>query len=248
MKALHPFVAGVALACLPLTSHAFLFDAEVGAAGWSSSPSGWAAGGGEQLDVENDLGLDREVTGFVWAAFEPVLLPNVKLRYTPMSFSDTGNVSHSFDFDGTHFDASRDVETDITLDQLDATVYFQPLDNIVQLGLGLNVKLIEGDIHIRERGNPSHSSKADFSAPIPMLYAHAGVTLPFTGLSAKVEAAGVSYDDNRIIDATASLRYNVLPLVNVEAGYRLQELRAELDDIDVDMQIDGPYLSLVASF
>ncbi len=244
MKTWKSVAMGAVLALLPLSSHAFLLDAEIGAAAWSQAPSGSAeTSANNSVDVERDLGLDSEVSGFVWAVLEPALLPNVRVRYTPMSFS--GEETNSFQWRGQPL--TGNIVTDAELNQLDLTMYFQPLNNVVKLALGLNVKLVDGEFHVREKSQ-SVPRAISFSAPLPMLYAHAGVSVPLTGLSAKVEGAAIAYDDNRVVDITAGLRYKVLPLLHLEAGYRHQELRVDHDDIFVDMKVAGPYAGAVLRF
>ena|SRR5690625_271620 len=249
MRYLQTAVIGAVLALLPLSSHALLFNGEVGVAAWNQSLSGTAqSNGGEEVNVDNDLGLDGDVNGFVWAAFEPRLLPNVRLRYTPMSFD--GKENRTFQLLDQNWDG--DVETDVTLDQADVTVYFTPLNNVVTLGLGLNVKLISGHFEMTGEAQAApgvtQSERVSLDVPLPMLYAHAGLSLPFTGLSGKVEAMGISYDDNRLIDVTAGVRYRLMPLINLELGYRYQDIQVEEDDLEVDLKVDGLYLGVLARF
>ncbi|RFA30624.1 hypothetical protein CAI21_03650 [Alkalilimnicola ehrlichii] len=234
------------LALLPFSAQALLFDAEVGAAFWSHSPSGHMGTGDGNFDADDELGFGRENGFFGWAKFEPMLLPNIRVAYTPLDFDGSGRVDRTLRFGDIEVDAGQDVDSKLSLDQLDATIYIQPLSNVVSLGVGLNVRLMDGEAQVTANGQ---TDRISFSGPIPMLYGNAGVALPFTGLSANAEASAIAYSGNRLIDAQIGLRYHVAPFVRVEAGYRRYELKLDdFDDIDVDLSIDGPYLGLVARF
>jgi outer membrane protein len=252
MQFLKYAAAGAIMAALPLSAQAApLIDVEVGAALWSHSPSGWVSVEGDRFDLEDELGLGREQRGFVWALLQhPVpALPNVKLRYNPLSFSGTGTVTATRNFGPITIGGNTEVQSRAKLDHLDAILYYQPLDNWVSLGFGLNIKLFDGEFHIQETADPDNSHTETFSGPLPLLYLNAAFEFPATGLSVRFEGSGIAYSGNRIIDASAAVRYQVLPLLHVEAGYRRLELRIdEFDDIDADMRIDGPYAGLLLRF
>lgn len=235
------------------TAHAEFIGLEIGAAGWRAGPSGWiedeGTGGSGTADLERELGLDDEFGGFAWIRImHPIpLLPNVKLTYTPLKFDGSGTVGSGFQVGGVSF-AGEAVDAEAEINQIDATLFYEVLDNIVDLDVGLNVKVLDGYFKVTNR-TTGDTAEIDFNAPIPMLYANVGVNLPFTGLSAAVEGAGIAYSGNRLMDVKASLRYSFAGVIAVEAGYRRLQLKLDdVDDLSSDFTVDGPYLGVLARF
>lgn len=242
-----------ALLAVASTAHAEFIGLEIGAAGWRAAPSGWiedeGTGGSGMADLERDLGLDDEFGGFAWVrVMHPIpLLPNIKLTYTPLKFDGSGTVGGPFSIGGVNF-AGQQVRSEAELNQIDATLFYELLDNIVDLDVGLNVKVLDGYFKVTNR-TTGDTAEIDFNAPIPMLYANVGVNLPFTGLSAAVEGAGIAYSGNRLVDVKAGVRYSFAGVVAVEAGYRRLQLKLDdIDDLSSDLTVDGPYLGVMAKF
>ena len=77
------------------------------------------------VDVENDLDLESDTNANLSAYLEhPVpVLPNVRLNYTRIEQSGSGEVSTQFDL------VSGDVDSDLDLSQFDVTLYYEVLDN-----------------------------------------------------------------------------------------------------------------------
>lgn len=251
-----PLKAGLTalgILALPLSAQADIIGFEAGVSYWQQNPSGWIEDevGGTPADIEDDLSLDDESDFTFWAAFEhPIpLLPNIKLRHTPMDLSGSGNVSREFTFRGETYSANADVDSSLQLDQTDFILYYELLDNWVSLDLGANIKYIDGELNVTGTSAGATASETlSFSAPIPMLYGRALAALPFTGLSVGAEASGIAYSGNNLVDASAFLRYEVMVL-GVEAGYRYQQLELDdVDDVSADIEISGPYLGLYADF
>ena len=87
----------------------------------------------------------------------------------------------------------------------------------------------------------------------PLLYATAGVKLPFTGMSAKAEAVYSHGSDTRKTDVQAELQYdfidNLLVDVGAKIGYRLMQVDFEQDQRpDLQLEFKGPYIGLDIHF
>ncbi|MBL8321857.1 MAG: hypothetical protein JNJ93_06265, partial [Acinetobacter sp.] len=99
----------------------------------------------------------------------------------------------------------------------------------------------------------NYAAAQDVSASIPMLYAQAGVKLPFTGLSANAEVSVAGLDDERVTDAQAELKYNFIDSALVDAGaklgYRILDIQLEQDSSrEAKLKFKGPYIGLEAHF
>lgn len=254
---MHNIIKALGLAALLATStvaQAELIGIEVGIAGWQASPSGWVesekGSAFGQVDLERDLHLDDQTAGFAWVRLvHPIpLLPNLKVSYTPLKFEGSGRTDRSFSFGGgTPIGASEQVDSELQLNQWDAIFFYNLLDNLVELDLGLNIKVLDGSV--RATGETSGTTSVDFTVPVPMLYGRLGADLPFTGLYVGVEGSVLALDSHRIADAKAGIRYTFASVIGLEAGYRVLKLKLDdLADISADFEATGPYLGVMAKF
>ncbi len=239
-----------ALAASSIPAWADTAGVYLGTGTWSQDPNGDLRYQGDEIDVDDDLNLGSERQGYAWLALEhPVpLLPNIRLSGVNVQTQGRGSVTTSFDFGGQTFNVSEDIDSDVRLDQRDATLYYEILDNVVSIDLGLNIKYIDGDARIRSLTTATEASAA-FNAYLPMAYGRLAADLPFTGLSAGIEGSAVSYDGNHLVDYTLRAAYESKYRIGLEAGYRRQQLK--LDDVDevfTDLGIEGVFVGVFAHF
>lgn len=198
-----------------------------------------------------DLGLDEQDNDFYFVALEhPVpLIPNIRLQHNAISMSETGTVSQTFVLDGDPYVVSQEVVSNFDFSHTDATLYYEILDNWVNLDLGVTFRMFDGDISLR---SATASGSQDFDETIPMLYGKAQFNLPLTGFYVAAGGNYVSYDDSDVSDFQASLGYMSDGLVldfGVELG--LRNFSVELDDVsgvDADMELDGPFAQVYLHF
>lgn len=200
---------------------------------------------------KGEFSFDQKNQASVSVSIEhPVpVLPNVRLRYTALKGNDTQNVGQ-FEFGGKQF--TQDVNLDIDLTSTDLVLYYEVLDNVVSVDVGLAAKLIEGDIVAKEKPG-IHKETVSLDEAVPMAYVSAGAKLPLTGLSVKAEVAGVSYQGSRLTDAQAEIKYDFIdnPAIDlgIKAGYR--QITAKLEDVedtDADIEFKGPYVGVELHF
>ena len=72
------------------------------------------------------------------------LLPNIRAQHFAMDVDGSNVLSRSIEFNGETFNLSEDINTAIDLQQSDAVLYYEVLDNYLSLDLGLAVSFIEG--------------------------------------------------------------------------------------------------------
>lgn len=184
--------------------------------------------------INNQYDLDKKGTIQASIAFEhPIpIIPNVKLKYTKLD---------------TETEAKFDLtKTEINLDHIDLILYYEILDNVVKADVGIGATKLNGTVQ-------QFSRNINVDEYSPIIYAEAGVKLPFTGLSAKAEATYTNVNDVKITDAQAEFQYDFVKTIfldlGAKVGYRI--LNIELNDIDKsDMKFDfkGPYIGLNAHF
>lgn len=240
-------VAAGALALTPAVQAAPLVNVYAGAFTWNADVSGFVDTDGDRVDMEDDLGFDRSRQNVLYFGLEHFvpLVPNVRLRH--MALSDSGRATTAgFVFDGQAF--AGDVRSSFDLDMTDLTLYYTPLDNVVKLDAGLNVRRIDAEFDVRTEPAAIQGNETARET-FPMLHLGARVNLPFSGFYAGGEINTIRYDGSRIEDYTARVGWVSDFLLGVELGY--SHFNIKLDDIsglDADLEFGGPYLALSVSF
>ena len=200
---------------------------------------------GNQQDFDFD---DKNLSSFYIKVEHPVpLLPNIKLQRNSLNSNGNTTLNQTFVFDSQIFAVGTDVAQDVDLSNIDATFYYEILDNVVNADIGLGATSLNGDV------KTLGLSKTNIDKTVPVIYGSAGVKLPFTGLSAKGELLYSNFNDTKITDAQAELQYNfidnLLVDVGLKAGYRILDIK--LDDYeknDLKFNFKGPYIGLDVHF
>lgn len=234
---------------LATPAHADTLSISVGAGGWNESPSGTIQKKGDpaKVDVEKQLLFSSETQGYFFVTFEHFvpLVPNVRLLHTSLSHNGSG--SSSFVFDGQTF--SGNVVNDLKLTTTDLIAYYEILDNIVSLDLGVTVRKLDIDYTFKSTsGGSTVTSSNTVSQTVPMLYALVGAS-PWPDLIVSGEINYLSYAGNTLSDITAKVAYTTSFFVGFEAGYRKQTIT--LDDVDstnADITFDGLFVGAYVKF
>jgi len=216
---------------------------------YKHAPSGTVQYLGTPIDIENDLKWKEEGDIFLKAYFEHPLpiLPNIKVGYTEFGHSGSNLLGQSFRFGNTNYAMGVDTQSTFDLKMYDLTLYYELLDNWINIDAGLNVKYMDGKITVKS--NTGLSDETDFQVPVPMLYAKARFDVPTTDLSFQAEGNYVTYDGNTLYDVEAGVRYTLALGLGVEAGYKTMKLKLDdVDDLSVDSDFSGVYGKLVWDF
>lgn len=231
-------LAGGALMVSGSFATADILGVGVSASYWDSDLTGQAERNSDLVDVENDLDVSSDGNVNVEAYFEhPVpILPNVRLNYTRIEQSGDGTLSTGFD----DLSGGASVRSDLELTQLDGTLYYELLDNWVNLDVGLTVRSIDGELLIQDTGGTQVLTEV--SGALPMGYAAARFDLPLTGLSVGAQGNLISYDGDSISDFNAYGQFK-LSLLQLRAGYRQMSIDFEDSNNRLDVELGGPFIS-----
>lgn len=210
-------------------SHADTLSVSVGGGTWNESPSGYFQKTSDAInvDVNDSFFWEKESQGYFFATVEHFvpLLPNVRLMHTKIDHSGSG--ATSFTFDKIEYgDNVSNVSNEVSIETTDIIAYYEVLDNVVSLDLGLNIRNLNVDYNFVSP-NPTASAADSFSATFPMLYALVGIS-PWPDLIISGEMSYIAYSGSSMSDITAKIAYTTSFLVGVEAGYRKQNIT--LDD------------------
>ena len=233
---------------LAAPAHADFIGLKAGGGVWDFEPSGTFRYLGNDIDLKDDLKLKDEQQTYTFVVLEhPIpLIPNIKFSKTNLTTSGGGTLTASYTFGGTTYNVSDTVTTEMDLSHSDVTLYYELLDNIISLDLGLTGKMFDGKVEVTRAGVTT-STKVD--GTIPMVYAALGLSIPATGLSLVVEGSTLSVGDNSLSDVTTKISYESDYFLGVEAGVRAITL--ELDDLDSNysnMKFSGMFANLFLHF
>jgi outer membrane protein len=215
-----------------------------------TSLSGDLGAGSGSVDLENELGFDSGRQTVVYLGLEhPVpVLPNARLRLSMLSETANGQIQNNITFGGQPISGGTSVSSRFDLDYTDLTLYYTPLDLAVKVDVGLTVRQLDGDFVIQEQGNPANRGEASVSEVIPMLHVGAYGKLPFTGFYATGEINAIGYSGDKFMDVRAGVGWVSDFLLGVELGYGQLAVDFDLDDVQADMKVGGPYLALSLNF
>jgi len=239
---------GAFVALLPLTGFsATILGFQVGTGIWAHDPSGSIktdADIGVSADLKNDFKLSEEQEGYVYALLEhPVpLIPNFKLVNTKLT--STG-IDGGANFTFNNINYTADVSTALDMTQTDYILYWEILDNVISVDVGINAKQIDGEASISSTVNLD--TTAAFSGTIPMLYAAAEIMLP-SGFTVAAEVSTVSGGGTDITDATAKVTYTTDFGLGVEAGIRSQTYNIDIDAVQANMDFSGTFAGVYYKF
>lgn len=228
-----------------------IFGVYAGVGQWKSELSGDV--GITDTDFST-LGFEEENNNMFYIALEhPVpVLPNIMLKRTDLSTNGSATLQSNVQFDNVIFPAGTTLVTDIDMTHTDATFYYEILDNWLNLDLGLTARSFEGELLASNDDVVPLSETVELDAVIPLVYVKGQIDLPFTGFSIKGDVNAIAYSGDSISDISAAVAWHSNFLVvdlGVELGYRRMNLEIDdLGDLQTDLTLDGPYLSINAHF
>ncbi len=217
---------------------------------FNHDPSGNASYKGTSSNLEETFGFSEEQDLFFKAYLEHPfpLLPNIKLGHTTLSHAGSSRVEN-FTWGDIEIPAStpEDIVSNLSLDMTDVTLYYEVLDNWIEVDAGLTLRYINGDMSVSTEGKYDN---VDFSIWAPLLYGKARFNVPVTDLSFQLEANAISYWDMTAYDYELSARYTLTMGIGLEAGYKAFYIDSDdiVDGFHADMDFSGPYAAAIWDF
>lgn len=150
------------------------------------------------------------------------LVPNLRIDYTPdTSFSGSGNK--------------------VTFNQLDVTPYYEILDNVVDIDLGVSFKVLDGKV--------AGAVDESFNHVIPMGYVAVGIDIPGVPVRIAGDIRYVALSSDVLYDRRIKAVWKVMAGVEAKIGYRDESLTInDHFDLHTDMSIKGPFVGLGYTF
>jgi hypothetical protein len=223
----------------------------------------YADGGqaGTQVDVNNDLGLQKEKTERFGLQFQWGML-RFGGSYQTYDMSGSGNVPFDIRFGGINFSSSAQVSTDVNVELYTAELGLRLFrTSLFEIGVGVGLHYY--DMTFTMRGtevltNQSRTETANLTAPVPVGAVWGSVFIGPVTLDPKVEfmqSPRISGIKGITYDLSLAARLHVMPVlsVGVEVGYTMLDIDAEndgstSDNFSGDLDLKSTRISLVVGF
>ena len=176
-------------------------------------------------------------------------------RYIPIDISGSGTTTQTVDFGDFTFADSAKLDSSLTFDMYDAGVgihilNFDDLPVRIQVGLLLQVKLLDGDV--KATGTEAitgltQTESQDFTFPIPMVGARVNLGLA-DFLAVNLQGAAIAYSGDHLYDVEGRAEFSPLPFVGISAGYRYLNVTVDESDVNLDATFSGPFIEAFVRF
>ncbi len=129
----------------------------------------------------------------------------------------------------------------VSFQQIDITPYYEILDNVVDIDVGVTFKVLDGKVE--------GAINESFSEVIPMGYLGAAVSFPGLPLSLAGNVKYIGYDGDSFTDARIKAVWDIAAGVHAQAGYRYESLKIDdRFDMNTDVTFKGPFIGLGFTF
>jgi outer membrane protein len=209
---------------------------------------------GTTLDMEDDLGIDKENFPVVEAFFG---MGNHEFRfaYSQINLSGAKHINRPIIFDGNVYLPGAYVESDLNTNMFDLEYQYKflNLENILagfSLGLIGRIKYFDGNVEMRSSTPGSvNYSKENIQVPVPMIGLGLNIGILANILEARGKIVGMGYLDSYFYDGMAELSFTPVPFLNIHGGYRAMSIKIDdISDVYATMAFYGPYAGLTVSF
>ena len=198
------------------------------------------------IDLVDDLNANNPAqTSMVLILEHPIsILPNIRYQGYNLYSAESFGVNLETSNNASAANAGKTTTTNFDLDHEDIVLYYQLLNNWIDLDMGVDLKRFDGQVS--QAGTTG--SSIDVDETIPLLYLSARVDLPVNGLyvganiNANVVDLGLSQSTAQ--DSTIMLGYESGKGIGIEGG--IKSFSVELNDSDslnTNLEYDGLFLN-----
>lgn len=217
----------------------------IGAKYWSPDASGtFNSTSNGPISLQNDLGVqDSDRSTALSISIEHPLpgIPNLKYQGFELNSSGSSVTSSNLTFNRQTYATGSSISSTLDLSHNDIVLYYEVLDNWVNLDLGLDFKMFDGRVSIDDELG---SNSVDVNETIPLLYISARFDLPLTGMYVGANLQTLNIGDSSAQDSTLLVGYETNTGLGVEGGFKTFNL--ELDDagdLDTNLEYEGIFLN-----
>ncbi len=219
----------------------------IGASHWSPTLSGtFQSAGDDSIDLVDDLDVnDPSQSSMVLILEHPIkALPNLKYQGFDLDSSGRSQLDSDINFNGQTFSSGDQVESSFDISHENIVLYYQLIDDWIDLDLGVDLKLFDGEVSL----SGSNTTRVDVDETIPLLYLSARFDLPkegfYVGANINANLIDLGLSDSDAQDSTIMLGYESRNGLGIEGGYKYFSLDLDdVNDLDTDLEYDGIYFN-----
>ena len=239
----------LSLALTPLPAYAI--GLEVAAGMWNQSPEGTMAYQQTPMSLTDDLVYSSKLRAYGRVKIDmPLIIPNIYLMATPMSFDGAGNKNAQFSFGNKTYSSNVPFTSELVLDHYDIALYYGlPFINLatakkLNVDAGLNLRVIDLSAKITQG---AISESTSFAIPVPMVYLGAQLK-PIDKLSLEAELRAITYSSNHYYDLIGRVKYKIFGPAFIAAGYRYEDISIDTEDVIASLRFGGPFAEAGVEF
>lgn len=197
-------------------------------------------------DVADDLDAERaQQPSMVLILEHPIAaLPNIKYQGYNLDSSDSSSTDPGVNFNGGALNAGNVGNSSFNLNHDDIVLYYQLLNNWIDLDMGVDLKRFDGRIS----SSGLAAEDVDIDETIPLLHLSARVDLPISGLyvGAAINSnfVDLGISSSTAQDSTIKLGYESRTGLGIEGGFKSFSLQLnDANNTDTDLDYDGLFLN-----
>jgi len=212
------------------------------------------AAGVEQsnINTKDMLGVGNKIT-YAVEAYGGVGKNHLSLMYTPFGYTSDAVLAAALNYNGVTYNPGTTVHSDLDYSMFDLK-YQRDLINMENILAGFSIggiaqiKYSTGSFKLNAAAN-GFDQKKSFNSVIPMVGvgAHIGLLAKLLELRAQVTGGGYG-SNNYSYEALADLSLTPFPFLDIHAGYKLLQLKMDVNDYKMDTLYTGPYVALAVGF
>jgi|GEM_PF-3497741 len=253
--ALTVFVLVFSLLCATSASALPLVDVGVGARYWGAAPSGDMSYKGENLDLDDNLGFDREWSPNAYARAQLPFIA-VDAHFTQLDYSgklkDYNDFGDKDKFGDINLSEITKASTDATINLLHAGAMFSLPIPMFDLGVGVGADYIDAEASIDPKDADIDKDTGSGTATLPVAKGYFNFSPPIFDINLSLAGEGVTYSGNTFYDARAKLGYVfqgfLVGDLQLEGGYRIISVDYDEEDLTLDSTFSGPFLGASLNF
>ena len=193
-------ILSVLLSAVATSARADFIGLKIGANQWTPELSGsFSSGLDSSIDLLGDLGIDDPSSSSIQLILEhPIpLLPNVKYQGFDLDSRGSNLLTGSITFE-TQTYTNETISSTFDLSHDDIVLYYELLDNWINLDFGLDLKRFDGEVSVVGDVNTTPSTIL-IDETIPLLYLSARFDLPFSGFYIGADINNLSLGDSSVV-------------------------------------------------
>ena len=198
------------------------------------------------IDLVDDLDLDNPSQSSMMLILEHPIkaLPNIKYRGHELGSSNRLTLDSNINFNGQTFSSGNEVTSTYDLSHKDLVLYYQLLNNRLNLDLGVDLKSFAGEVSL----DGATRTSVEVDETIPLLYLSARYDLPnsgfYVGANINANIIDLGLSESNAQDSTIMLGYDSGSGLGVEGGFKSFSLELdEVENLNNDLEYDGVFLN-----